>query len=242
VIGVLIAAGVAGAALLAAKSGALPIPGISAPTIYALTAADVQSIAQNYSDGRSNYVIRDTNASYTLAAAMATAIRTLRISVYTGDGFCSGVARPSGNSILAAGQTVNLGTAGVAVAGSAISGGAAFAATTIGKALPIIGSFVGLFTGVMSFISAHHAAAVKLENQILCPLIPAVNQALANAEAAMRSGKANGQQTLANVAQIVQETEQVIAQDSSSGALHAVGEEIHAISDAFSLIVEKSGI
>lgn len=216
------------------------------PTLYTLSAADIQAIAAGYSDGSNDYVVHDTNATYTLAQAMASAIQNLQIECYIGDGYCAAVARPSGSSVLAAG----LAASGVAVQGAEQVGNAAPTSATgivgaLGSAsnvIPVIGSIIGIFAGVASFISAHHAQAVALENSILCPLIPAVNQALATVRANMVSGAWNGTQIMQEVEQIVTETQQTIAKDPSSGALHAVGEEILAIRDAFATIVTRSGI
>lgn len=235
--------------LIAGKSGA--IPGLASltggPTLYKLTDADATAIQQNYQNGRTvggNGNFRVDGVSF--ADWMHAAILSLRITVYTKDTYCSGTARPSGASVLQTG----LGGAGFAVnVGEQIGNNASTSATGLvgmlgsaSNALPIIGTVIGIFTGVMSFISAHHAQAVRLENSILCPLIPALNQALANAEASMRNGSANGTQTKATLDAIVDETMQVIAKDPSSGALSAVGEQIHAVRDAFYMIVEKSGI
>lgn len=235
--------------LIAGKSGA--IPGLSAltggPTLYALTDADANSIQQNYENGRTvggngNFVVDGLS----FAAWMHQAILSLRITVYTKDTYCSGQARPTGTSVLQLGT----GAAGFAVtAGESIGNSASTTATGLtgflgsaSSALPIVGTLIGIFSGVLSFMAAHHAAAVKLENSILCPLIPAVNQALTNAEAKMRNGSANGTQTKAELDAIVDETMQVISKDPSSGALAAVGEQIHAVREAFYTIVEKSGI
>lgn len=234
---------------VAGKSGA--IPGLSAltggPRLYALTDADATAIQQNYENGRTvggngNFRVD----GQTFATWMHQAILTLRVTVYTKDTFCGGQPRPSGASVLQLGA----GGAGFAVnVAEQIGNNASTTATgfsgllgSASSSLPIIGTVIGIFTGVMSFISAHHAAAVKLENSILCPLIPAVNQALANAEAAMRNGSANGTQTKATLDGIVTETMQVVSRDPSSGALSAVGEQIHAVRDAFYTIIEKSGI
>lgn len=235
--------------LIAGKSGA--IPGLAAltggPRLYALTDADATAIQQNYQNGRTvggngNFIVDGVS----FASWMHSAILSLRLTVYTKDTYCSGQARPSGTNVLQLG----LGGAGFAVAeGESIGNAASPLATgfvgtlgSLSSALPIVGTVIGIFSGVLSFMAAHHAAAVKLENSILCPLIPAVNQALANAEAAMRNGSANGTQTKAALDAIVDETMQVIAKDPSSGALAAVGEQIHAVRDGFYMIVEKSGI
>lgn len=244
---VLIGAGI----LVAGKSGA--IPGLAqltgGPSLYALTDADANAIQQNYENGRTvggNGNFRVDGLSF--AQWMHQAILTLRITVYTADTYCTGQGpRPAGSDVLALGA---LGAAGQLVQGATTIGDNASPLATgltgllgsASNALPIIGTAIGLFTGVMSFIAAHHAAAVKLENSILCPLIPALNQALANAEAAMRNGSANGPQTKATIDAIVNETFQVIAKDPSSGALSAVGEQIDAVRDAFYLIIQNSGI
>jgi len=235
--------------LIAGKSGR--IPGLAAitggPTLYALTDADATAIQQNYQNGRTvggNGNFRVDGVSF--ADWMHQAILSLRITVYTKDTYCSGQARPTGTSVLQLGT----GAAGFAVtAGETVGNAASTTATgftgflgSASSSLPIIGTVIGIFSGVLSFMAAHHAAAVKLENSILCPLIPALNQALANAEAAMRNGSANGTQTKAAIDGIVNETMQVIAKDPSSGALAAVGEQIHAVRDGFYMIVEKSGI
>jgi len=244
---------IAGGIFLASKSGAIPALSnaigtlTGGPKLYALTDADATAIQQNYQNGRTS----GGNGNFqvdgqSFATWMHGAILSLRITVYTKDTFCSGVARPSGASVLQTG----LGGAGFAVnVGEQVGNSASTSATGLvgllgsaSNALPIVGAIIGIFTGVMSFMSAHHSQAVKLENSILCPLIPALNQALANAEAAMRSGSASGTQTKATLDMIVNETEQVISKDASSGALQAVGEQVHAVRDAFYTIVENSGI
>ena len=216
------------------------------PALYTLSQSDISAIARNYPDGSNNYTVHDTNATYTLAQAMAAAIQNLQIMCYTGDGYCAGQTRPSGSSVLSAG----LASSQVAIAGATQIGDAASTDATgivgtlgsLSNALPVVGSIIGIFAGVVSFISAAHAKAVALENSILCPLIPAVNQALATARANMVSGAWNGTQVMQDVEEIVTETMQVIAKDPGSGALHAVGEEVQAVRDAFQLIVTRSGI
>jgi hypothetical protein len=242
-----------------AQSGAIPaltvalapitgaLSSLTSPKLYALTEADATAIQQNYENGRTsggngNFVVDGVS----FAAWMHAAILTLRITVYTKDTYCGGVARPAGSTVLAAGLAgVGFGLAAAEQIGNSASTLATGIVGTLGSlssALPIVGTIIGVFTGVMSFMAAHHAAAVKLENQILCPLIPALNQALANAEAAMRSGQANGAQTKSTLDAIVNETEQVISQDASSGALQAIGEQVRAVRDGFYTIVQNSGI
>ncbi len=234
-----------GGLLLASKTGALASL-TGGPKLYALTDADATAIQQNYGNGR----VSGGNGNFrvggqTFAQWMHQAILTLRVTVYTNDKFCQG-APPSGASVLQLGIT----GAGSAVAeatnignaASPLAGGLTGFLGSASNALPIIGTVIGIFQGVMSFIGAHHAAAVRKENAILCPLLPAVNQAFANLEAKMRSGALNGSQVNQEADQIVTETMQVISQDPGSGALHAVGEEVEAVRDAFALIVSRSGI
>src|SRR5487761_810685 len=217
--------------LLASKSGALT--GSSAPKLYALTDADATAIQQNYENGRTrggNGNFRVDGTSF--ADWMHQAILTLRVTVYTPDKYCQGTP-PSGGSILQLGITGAGSAVGYATdignSASPLAGGLTGMLGSLSSALPVIGTVIGIFTGVMSFIGAHHAAAVRKENAILCPLLPAINQAFANLEAKMRTGAANGAAVNQEADQIVTEGNQVISQDPSSGALRAVGEEVEAV-------------
>lgn len=235
---------VAGAYLLS-RTGALSSLGIAARTLYTLTSDDINTIASHYNNGSSTFTVHDAGGvSYTLGQAMHSAIANLQIEAYTGDTYCNGTgANPvQGDAIagMAAGQIAT----GVQVAESlAKSAGAAVAQVggALASAVPIVGTVVSVFTAVLGFISAHHAAAVALENKILCPLLPALNGAYQHVIAQMRAG-ATGADIMQAVQTIQAQAHQVIAQDAGSGALNAVGEEVDAITEAFALIVQKSGI
>lgn len=231
---------VAGIYLLSRGGG---LSGITV-NLYSLTSDDVNTIASHYNNGSSTFTIHDANGvSYTLGDAMRRAIANLQIEAYTGDNYCLGTgANPvQGDAIasMAAGNIANATQIAASLAHSATAAGAA--ASALGSAIPIVGTIVSAFTAVFGFISAHHAAAVALENKILCPLIPALNGSYQHVLAQMRSGT-SGADIMQAVETIQSQAHQVIAQDPGSGALHAVGEEVDAITEAFGLIVQKSGI
>lgn len=215
--------GGAAALYLLSKGGSGILGRILAPKLYQLTDADISTIAHHYHDGTNSYVIQDTNARYSLADAMHRSIQNLRIEAYVGDGFCQGV-----------------GVSKSVEADQAASNLAARAAQADPE--PISHTILAITSKIFGFISAHHAAAIRKENAILCPLVPSLNSQYAYVEQQMRSGKFNGQQVIEAIDQIQQQAHSVIAEDSSSGALHAVGEEVDAVTEAFTLIVQRSGI
>lgn len=219
------------------KGGLSSIPGLSAliaPKLYQLTTYDVQAIAGQFSDGNNSYEIQDFNNPYTLSAygssryslaqAMALAIQIQQVVCYAGDGYCAGVGTPDSQTTVEA------------------EGSNALAQISASDPEPISKTILSLASKVFGFIGAHHAAAVEKENSILCPLVPRLNGEYAAVLKAMQSGQINGATVMANVNVIEQQAQQIIATDSGSGALHAVGEEVSAITLAFQKIVTESGI
>lgn len=73
-------------------------------------------------------------------------------------------------------------TAGLTASGALAAGGAA------AVALPVIGVVIGLITSIIGIIGAHHAQAVATQNQLLCQLVPAANQALQQIDAGLAGG------------------------------------------------------
>jgi|SRR5690348_3436726 len=214
------------------KGGGLSLGGLLAPALYQLTPADVQQIASGFHDGTNSFEIQDNNnpfigpgvQRYSLAHAMQLAIENLQVVCYAGDGFCQGIGQPDSKDQVAA------------------IGSNALAQIAVRDPEPISKTILSLASEVFGFIGAHHAAAVQKENGILCPLIPRLNGEYAALAQAMRSGSLGGSVVMANARAIQSQAHQVIATDSGSGALHAVGEEVDAITEAFQMIVSKSGI
>lgn len=69
---------------------------------------------------------------------------------------------------MAASQTVSaLGATGAGSAGGLFGGGAMAAGTTAAKALPLIGTAIGVVSTVLGLIAAHHKAALAKEGQVL---------------------------------------------------------------------------
>lgn len=204
------------------------------PKIYQLTDSDIRNIASHYHDGSNNFEVDGKS----LAEWMYLSIQTLSNQAYTLDKYCQGLTPPAG---ITPGKITTLGSEGTQIAGTIEQTitGTALKATS---AIPVIGTILSIGSLVFGFISAHHAAAVQKENQILCALLPQLNASWAYINSQMVSGAWDGPTVLANVQGLQTQAHSVISQDSSSGALHAVGEEVDAIVEAYSLIVQKSGI
>lgn len=218
---------------LLSKSGSLgSLGGLLAPSLYQLTPADISEIASHYHDGSNTFQIQDNNnpfigpgvQRYSLARAMQLAIQNLQVVAYSGDGFCQGIGTPDSKTVVTA------------------EASQALAKISASDPEPISHTILAIASKVFGFIGAHHAAAVQKENGILCPLVPRLNGEYAAVLQAMQSGQINGATVMVNVQAIQSQAHQVISTDSGSGALHAVGEEVDAITEAFGLIVKNSGI
>lgn len=242
---------------LLSKSGSLgSLGGLLAPSLYQLTPADISEIASHYHDGSNTFQIQDNNnpfigpgvQRYSLAHAMQLAIQNLQVVAYAGDGYCQGTgANPAATgtdaiSAISAGYTAKASQVATSLAVSQQGVSAASDLSGIASAIPIVGAIAGIATAVFGFLSAHHAARVQEENKILCPLLPMLNGWYQYIAQQMRSGAWNGATVMTNVQAVQQDAHQAIAQDSSSGALNAVKEEVDAITEAFGLIVKNSGI
>lgn len=237
-----------GAAVLAAwKTGLLNKLGVPflPPNLYTLTPTDVEEIAGHYSDGRSTFKVN----GITLGDALRLAIKNHRIAAYTETSkYCQGLVSPAqiaGGAGIAAMASGGVATAdGIATNMFEQSQQASNPSELTGfaKSLPIIGIIASIGTAIFGFISHHHAEAVAKENKILCPLIPALNGQWQHIDSEISSGRLDGPTAQQAVLAVQQQAHQVIAEDSSSGALHAIGEQVDAITEAYQLILEKSGL
>jgi hypothetical protein len=101
---------------------------------------------------------------------------------------CTGytTSLPTGETIATIGK-VGASTAG-AVTGGLTAAGAIAAGSTLAVAVPVIGAVIGLITGIIGIISAHHAQAVATQNELLCQLVPGANQALQTLDAGLAGG------------------------------------------------------
>lgn len=230
-----------GAALLAAwKTGLLNKLGVPflPPNLYTLTQSDVEEIAGHYLDGRSTFKVN----GITLGDALRLAIENHRIAAYTQTSkYCQGLVSPA--QVAGGAGIAAMASGGVATSAGIASEMSSFTPALQGiGAIPIIGSIAAIGTAIFGFISHHHAEAVAKENKILCPLIPALNGQWQHIDSQISSGKLDGVSAQQAVLAVQQQAHQVIAEDSSSGALHAIGEQVDAITEAYQLILEKSGL
>lgn len=229
------------------------------PKLYILTASDIQEIGANFSDFTNSYQVSDATGEQSLAEAMQDAIENLQVYCYTDDSYCDGISSevaPASDAFTAISQGSVVTTQQIQQSLAATSAseesstteaeGEAIAAGVAGQVakagIPVISQIAGFASAIISFIGSSHAAAVSKENAILCPLIPTLNGCYAYIKSQMTSGAWNGATILAAVTEVQTGAHTVIAQDSSSGALHAVGEEVDAITMAFQKIVAESTI
>jgi hypothetical protein len=128
------------------------------------------------------------------------AIRNRRIPDYYKrvPGDC-GTASSSGAfpDIQQAGQIGGLGVQGAQI-------GANIAGATV-SAIPIVGSAIGLFTGIFSAIIGHHAQAVAIEQSTLCKAVPDANALMAQLDAAYHTGQIGGAQMKTALEQLFQQ-------------------------------------
>jgi hypothetical protein len=121
------------------------------------------------------------------------AISTRYLPPYQSSWGFTGVNCTGYTTSLPTGETVaQIGKAGASTAGAVTAGltasGAIAAGSAVAVAVPVIGAVVGLITGIIGIISAHHAQAVATQNELLCQLVPAVNNALQTLDAGLSGG------------------------------------------------------
>lgn len=222
---------------------------INPANIYTLSAQDIQTIGSQFSDFTNTYEVVDTNATYTLAAAMASAIQNLKIECYIGDGYCVAAtggaqynylyppANPAPANMVP--SVAQIASGGVSTAVAITSDISKLATGAVSSVIPFVGTVA---QAVLGFIAAKHAAAVTEENKILCSLIPQLNAWYAYIKTNFYAGAWSGADTMTIVQQVQAQAQAAIAQDTSSGALHAIGEEVEAITAAYQYIIEKSNL
>jgi hypothetical protein len=115
---------------------------------------------------------------------------------------CTGytTSLPTGETIATIGK-VGASTAG-AVTGGLTATGAIAAGSTLAVAVPVIGAVIGLITGIIGIISAHHAQAVATQNELLCQLVPGANQALQTLDAGLAGGSITPAQASSALSQL----------------------------------------
>jgi hypothetical protein len=232
----------------AGSAGGVGLTGYGFPSsVYTPTQADVNSICAQFTDCTNQYVVQDTNASYTLAQAMQKALATLLICCYVGDGYCVNVAGGAAYNYLwavpAGASTTGLGTLDQINAGQTVSSTqvAEDISENLVQTIPVVGQVIGQIANVVTgFLNAHHAQAVELENSILCALIPILNGFYTQILANLQNGIWTPAQCAELAVQVQSQAHTAIAQDSASGALHAIGEEVDAITAMYQLIAANS--
>lgn len=229
-------------------------------TLYQPTASDYSTILSRYGDSKSTFKVN----GQTLSAWLQQAVQTLQCpqGYNATEPYYSKYATANGTisqlgaaSNLASAGAVEASAIGAKVTGQALTG--ALGSTL--SAIPIIGSAIGLFTGVFSAISAHHAAAVNRENQIFVPFYFASLQQCQAIISELTTGQAKQTAVTQQGQTVVLSTSTVglpdiqtavsqyrsaaianLNQDSSSGMLHAISEQVNAVCDTFDLIIAKT--
>ena len=231
-----------GQQLLSSVTSALP-----SVTWYVPTDADITNIVNRYRGSHDKYwnylfntvkALQITSDLFNPASSFCQAV-----------GYGSTTTDPTGASPLISqqlGQGVNeamLGVNTVRAVGN-LAEGASFATSAVGsalKAVPIVGAVITPFLMAFNFISQHHAAAVKKENLIACPLVPQINAIFSNIKSQLYERQVTGAQALAALQQLQQNAAKVASADPSSGAIQLIMDGVNGIVDNFTLIIQRTG-
>jgi hypothetical protein len=101
---------------------------------------------------------------------------------------CSGYSN-TGSSLITGANVAKASTgAATNITSSLVSSGVIDATGALATAIPVVGTIVGLITSVIGIFGAHHAAAVKDQDAVLCQGVPAVNNVLATIDQGLASG------------------------------------------------------
>lgn len=122
---------------------------------------------------------------------------------------CSGVP-PSNSDAKITGVAGSLAQSGVSIAG-ALGAGATIGTST----LPIIGTAIGLITGLLSGIFAHHSQAVAEQNDLLCQNVPAANSALQLIDSQVAAGTLTASEATSTYQQLLSEFQSAMQSDPS---------------------------
>lgn len=149
----------------------------------------------------------------------ADAVRARRLLVYDKQATSRGSGSLSLASPQGVGRIAGLGTQSISL-GFNIAGKTA---GTLAKAIPIIGSAIGIATEIIGAFTAHHAAAVQLEQNTLYTVEPSANQALAQLDTAYRQGQISGAQMKSALEELYQSFTAALAMISQPPVFDAAG-------------------
>jgi len=236
---ILIIAAIAGALLLFSKTseGKQLLNSVSPVTWYVPTDSDLNTIQNNYPE-HGKY---RTYALHSLAALQITT------DLFDPNSkFCqaAGVAEVApvvgqkiGEGLQAASIAASIGSKFATIGSEALQ-----LSTKALSAIPIIGSVVSGFTMAFGFIQAKHAAAVKKENMVACPIVPAINAQFIQINSDLRSRKITGAQAMGMLQQMQVNANQVFSQDPHAGIVEQLTHITDGIIKVFALIIQKTGV
>jgi hypothetical protein len=121
------------------------------------------------------------------------------------------------------------------VTGSLVATGAIAAGSALAVAVPVIGTVIGLITTIVGIIGAHHAQAVATQDELLCQLVPAVNNAWQTIDAGLAAGSITPAQASSSYSSLQTQFTSGVQSDPSYkpvDALYAYNRMVIAITSA----------